>query len=72
MNVSQKHGNISILDFHFLIATKKGIKYFRDKHELGLFDIDRFLEILKDNSLKAKYLKNSLMKDRGLYVAVKK
>jgi len=72
MNVSQKRGNIAILDFHFLIATKKGIGYLRDKHELGLFDIDKFLKILKDNGFQAKYLKNGLMKDRGLYVAVKK
>ena len=72
MNYSQKRDNIAILDFHFLIATKKGIGYLRDKHELGLFDIDKFLGILKDNGFQAKYLKNGLMKDRGLYVAVKK
>lgn len=72
MNYSQKRGNIAILDFHFLIATKKGIGYLRDKHELGLFDVDKFLEILKDNGFQAKYLKNGLMKDRGLYVAVRK
>ncbi len=72
MNYSQKRGNIAILDFHFLIATKKGIGYLRDKHELGLFDIDKFIKILKDNGFQAKFLKNGLMKDRGLYVAVKK
>ena len=72
MNVSQKRGNIAILDFHFLIATKKGIGHLRDKHELGLFDIGKFLKILKDNGFQAKFLKNGLMKDRGLYIAVKK
>lgn len=72
MNVSQKRGNIAILDFHFLIATKNGIDYLRDKHELSLFDIDKFLKILKDNGFQAKFLKNGLVKDIGLYVAVKK
>jgi len=72
MNVNKKRGNIAILDFHFLIATKKGIGHLHDKHKLGLFDIDKFLQILKDNSFQAIYLKNGLMKERGLYVAVKK
>lgn len=72
MNVSQKHGNIAILDFHFLIATNKGIGFLRDKHELGLFDVDKFLKILRDNGFRAKFLKDGLMKGRGLYVAIKK
>lgn len=72
MNISQKRGNLAILDFHFLIATKEGVEYLRDKHELGLFDIDKFLKILKDNGFQAKFLQNGLMKKRGLYVAVKK
>lgn len=72
MNISQKRGNIAILDFYLLVATKNSIGFLRDKHELGLFDIDKFLKILKDNSFQAKFLKNGLMKDRGLYVAVKK
>ena len=72
MNVSQKKGSLAILDFHFLIATKKGIGVLRDKHELGLFDVESFLRILKNNGFQAKFLKNGLMKGRGLYVAVKK
>lgn len=71
VNVSQKRGNIAILDFHFLVATKKGIGYLRDKHKLGLFDIDKFLQILKYNGFQAKYLKNGLMKDRGLFIGIK-
>jgi ubiquinone/menaquinone biosynthesis C-methylase UbiE len=72
MNVSQRKGILAILDFHFLIATKKGVGYLRDKHELGLFDPKKSIQIIKDNGFKAKFLKNGLMKGRGLYVAVKK
>ncbi|MFC1651799.1 class I SAM-dependent DNA methyltransferase [Patescibacteria group bacterium] len=72
MNVSKRRGNIAILDFSFLVGTKKGIKFFRDKHELGLFDTTKILKALKENGFQAKFLKDGLMKGRGLYVAVKK
>jgi len=71
INVSKKRGTIAIIDFHFFIATKKGVKYLRDKHELGLFDISKFLKIMKECGFNAKFLKNGLMKDRGLFVGVK-
>jgi ubiquinone/menaquinone biosynthesis C-methylase UbiE len=72
MNVSQKRGNIATLDFHYLIATKKGIGFLRDKIQLALFEVKPFLTILKNNCFQAKFLKNGLMKGRGLYVAIKK
>ena len=72
MNVSQRKGNLAILDFHLLLATKKGVQYFQDIHELALFDTDRFLETLRESGFKATYLKDGLMKDRGLFIGVKK
>ena len=72
LNVSKVKNGTSILDFHFLIAEKnKDVKYFVDRHRLGLFDIEKTLEIMKENGLKSMFLKNGLMKDRGLYIAVK-
>ncbi len=69
---SKLKGKISILDMRFLIGEKgKELKYFVDKHELGLFDIDKTLKLMKNAGLKAKYLKNGLMKDRGLFIGVK-
>lgn len=73
MNQSKRKGNISILDFHFLITTKeKGVQYFRDKHELGLFEEKKVVAIMKKKGFDARYLKNGLMKDRGLYIGIKK
>lgn len=72
MNISKTRGDTAILDFYFLIATKKGIAVLRDKHEMGLFEVDKFVEILKNNNLEARFLKNGLMPGRDLYVAVKK
>ncbi|MBI2134548.1 class I SAM-dependent methyltransferase [Candidatus Woesearchaeota archaeon] len=71
MNLSKRRGDIAIVDFHFLIATKKGVEYLRDYHELGLFDINKFLRIMKENNFEAKYLKDGLMNGRGLYIGIK-
>ncbi len=70
-NVSRRRGNLAVLDFHFLLSTKKGVRYFRDTHELALFDSERFLEILADEGLRPRFDKHGLMRDRGLYLALK-
>lgn len=76
-NISNIRGDLSIMDMHYLIAEKdKAVKYFIDRHELGMFEQKRFLEFMKDAGLKAKFVKNGLkngsMKDRGIYIGVKK
>ena len=72
MNINKRRGEVAIIDFHFLIAAKEGVRHLRDRHEMGLFDRDRFLEIMKKNGFRARFLKHGLMKGRGLYVGVKK
>jgi len=72
LNISKIEGNLSVLDMHYLIAERnKEIKYYKDRHELGLFEVDRTLEFMKEVGLQSKFLKNGLMKDRGLYIGVK-
>ncbi len=71
--VSKVRGNLSILDFNYLVAEKnKGVKYFNDRHELGLFDTNKTIEIMEDSGLKSKYFKKGLDKKRGLFIGVKK
>ena len=72
LNVTKKRGNIAILDFHFLLATKKSVRYFHDPHEIALYDDQKFLEICRQVGFRAQYRMQALMKDRGLYIAVKK
>lgn len=71
---------------HYLVAEKnKDVKYFEDRHELGLFEVDKTLEIMKKASFWAKFIKSNLMKrkkigsrtkflkgGRGLFVGIKK
>jgi len=60
------------MDMHYLIAEKdKDVKHFVERHELGMFEGDKFLDFMEKAGLKAKYLKNGLMKDRGLYLGIK-
>lgn len=73
VNNSNVKNNISVLDMHYLIGEKgKPIRYFSDRHELGLFDIGKTLEFIKQAGFKPKFLKNGLMKDRGLFIGIKK
>ncbi|MCC6572413.1 MAG: class I SAM-dependent methyltransferase [Planctomycetes bacterium] len=70
--VSFVRGDLSTMDMHYLIAHRdKGVKYYVDRHELGLFDTDKFLAYMRDAGLKGQFLKDGLMKDRGLYIGVK-
>ena len=72
LNVSRRRGNVSIMDFHYLVAEKgKEVRHFVDRHELGLFSMAETLAIMKDAGLRARYLKNGFMRGRGVYVGVK-
>jgi len=72
LSVSEVIGITSITDMHYIIAEKnKKIKYYKDKHEMGLFEVRKTLGIMKNFGFKAKFLRNGLMKNRGLFIGVK-
>lgn len=72
LNNSKVKNNISVLDMHYLIGEKdKKVKYFSDRHELGLFEMNKTLEIMREAGFQAKFLKNGLMENRGIYLGVK-
>jgi SAM-dependent methyltransferase len=63
----------AVLNMHILIAERgKDAKYYVDKHELGLFGVNKTLRIMKDAGLKSKYLKNGLMPGREMFIGIKK
>ena len=70
-NVSRRRGNLAVLDFHFLLSAKRGTRYFRDTHEMALFDRERVLEIMAQAGFWPTYDENGLMPGRGLYVSLK-
>jgi len=73
VNFTKIRQTTAVLNMHILIAERgKDVKYFTDKHELGLFGINNTLRIMKSADLKSKYLKNGLMTGRELFVGIKK
>jgi ubiquinone/menaquinone biosynthesis C-methylase UbiE len=71
MNKSERKGNIGVFNFHFLVGENGKIKYFTDKQYLGMFEPKKVLTIMRNIGLKSEFLKNGLMKNRGLYIGVK-
>jgi SAM-dependent methyltransferase len=72
LNTTKVEGALSIMEMHYLIAEKnEDIKHFVDIHELGLFEHNETLTLMEKANLKSEYLKDGLMKDRGLFIGVK-
>ncbi len=71
--VSAIRGNISVMDMHYLIAERNGrVRHWVDRHELAMFSEREFLDAMHAVGLRAKFSKKGLMKNRGLYLGVKK
>lgn len=72
LNTSEVTENISIMDMHYLIAEKgKKMQYFSERHELGLFEIDKTLKILEEVGCNVKYIEEGIT-GRGIYIGVKR
>jgi ubiquinone/menaquinone biosynthesis C-methylase UbiE len=68
MNISEQEGNLSIINFHYLLGSIKGIQYFTECHELGLFSISEMKNAFKEAGFNARYDSEGLT-GRGLYSA---
>lgn len=72
MSYAWKKANLSIIQMDYLIAEKnKGINHFSEVHKLGLFEVDKTLELLKKAGFKSKYFKKGTGTGRGIYVGIK-
>ena len=72
VNTTKIEGDLSIMEMHYLIAEKdEDVIHFVDTHELGLFETDKTLDFMEKAGIKAEFLKNGLMEDRGLFIGVK-
>jgi SAM-dependent methyltransferase len=68
MNNAQREGNVSIVDFHYLVGIPEGVEGFRERHELGLFTVDQHLDAFRAAGLEPRHDPDGPM-GRGLYVA---
>lgn len=72
LSVPRAKGNLSVIDMHYLIAERdEDVKYFLDRHELGLFEVDQTLKILEDAGLRSRFVKHGLVDKRGMFVGTK-
>jgi len=69
MSISGSDRNISILDFHYLVATSDGVTHSTEHHELGLFTHDEYLAAFRETGLDVAY-DNAGLTGRGLYLGI--
>ena len=60
---------VSIVDFHYLVATRAGVEYFTEHHELGLFTREQYRGAFEAAGLDVVHDEEGLI-GRGLYVGV--
>jgi SAM-dependent methyltransferase len=68
MNVGQREGDVSIFEFEYLVGTPNGLERFNERHELGLFTVEQYLEAFRAAGLEADHDPEGPM-GRGLYIA---
>lgn len=65
INVSGRHGDVAILDFHWLVGTPDGVGGFVEHHELGLFSWDQYRDAFEAPGLEVE-LDTTGLTGRGL------
>jgi ubiquinone/menaquinone biosynthesis C-methylase UbiE len=68
MYTSEREGDLSVLDMHYVVGRPSGIETLHERQELGLFTESQQLEALRDVGLEARHESEGPL-GRGLYVA---
>ena len=70
MNISEVEDHLSFFVFHYTIGTSQGIEYFTERHELGLFTHEEYLEAFRKARLEVTHDLEGV-DGRGLYIGLK-
>ena len=70
VNTSLSEGRLSFFDFHYLIGTPEGTRYFVERHELGLFTTEETSDVLVELGLEVNLDAEGLT-GRGLFIGRK-
>ena len=70
MNISEVDGRLSFFVFHYTVGTPQGVEYFTERHELGLFTPEEYLEAFRKAGLATTHDPTGL-DGRGLYIGLK-
>ena len=63
MNISERQGNLSIIHFHYLLATPAGIEHFQERHELGLFTHEEYRKALESAGFEVHQVKAQMVRE---------
>lgn len=67
MSAPSREGDVSVIGFEYLVATRAGIERMSEIHRLGLFTQDDYLASYRQAGLSVEFMEGGLM-GRGLYV----
>ncbi len=70
VNIADRRDNISVINFHFVVATPGNVEHFTELHELGLFTQEQYMEAFKHAGLEGKHDPQGIT-GRGLYIGTK-
>jgi len=70
MNISETDGTLSFFVLHYMVATSEGVEYFTERHELGLFTHEEYMEAFHKAGLQTTHDPEGL-DGRGLYIGLK-
>ena len=70
MNISEVEDRLSFLVLHYTVGTPEGVEYFTERHELGLFTPEEYLEAFHKARLEVIHDPEGL-DGRGLYIGLK-
>ena len=71
MNLVEVEDNVSIMDFHYLVGMPTSIEHFNERHELGLFTHEQYLDAFNAGSLEVLFDPDpQKLTGRGLYIGV--
>ncbi len=67
MNRADREGDVSVIDFHYLVGTPEQVEHFTERHELGLFTDTQYRDAFAAAGLSVEHDADGLM-GRGLYL----
>jgi SAM-dependent methyltransferase len=70
VNVTRIEGDLSVVYFHYLVADRDRVEYFWERHALGLFSHEDYVEAFRRGNLTLTRV-DAGSADRGLYVGTR-
>jgi len=70
MNTNILRGTLSVIEFHYLVGTPKGVEHFTEHHELGLYSAEEYRAAFQACGLETHFEKEGLI-GRGVYVGIR-